>query len=51
MLFYELQNIEEKANMFRAENRQGTRQDIGSTEDDKEFEETLKTIKKSCSIQ
>lgn len=51
MLFYELQNINDLSSKFRAENKQGARQDIGTTEDDREFEETLKTIKKSCSIQ
>ena len=51
MLFYELQNIEGMSHKFRAEDKQGARQDIGTTEDDREYEETLKTIKKSCSIQ
>lgn len=51
MLFYQLQNIGEMGDQFRAENRQGKAQDIGTTEDDREFEETLKTIKKTCVIQ
>lgn len=51
MLFYELQDIDELSGRFRAEDRQGTRQEIGTTEDDREYEETLKNIKKSCTIQ
>lgn len=51
MLFYELQNIDELVGRFRAEDRQRARVDIGPTEDDKEFEETLKDIKKTCAIQ
>lgn len=51
MLFYELQNIDTLSSHFRAEDKQGTRQDIGTTDDDREFEETLKSIKKSCTIQ
>jgi len=52
MLFYELQNIGGMSGRFRAPDRQGkSHQDIGTTEDDKEFEETLKSIKKNCSIQ
>ena len=51
MLFYELQNIEEMSNRFRAVDRQGTQQEIGLTDDDREFEETMKNIKKTCVIQ
>ena len=51
MLFYELQDIEGLAGRFRAEDIQATRVDIGCTEDDREYEETLKTIKKTCAIQ
>lgn len=48
MLFYELQNIDKLSSTFRAQNKQGTRQDDGTADDDKEYEETLK---KSCLIQ
>lgn len=48
MLFYELQNIDELAGGFHADNRQGACVEIGQTEDDREFEETLK---KTCAIQ
>lgn len=51
MLFYELQNIEEMSNRFRAANRQGSKQEIGVTDDDREFEETMKSIKRTCVIQ
>lgn len=50
MLFYELQDIDQLAGRFRAQDRQAN-MDTGPTDDDKEFEETLKTIKKSCAIQ
>ena len=51
MLFYELQNIEEMSSRFRAVDKQGKTQELGVTDDDKEFEETMKTIKKTCVIQ
>lgn len=52
MLFYELQNIDSLSGQFRAQDRQGkAHQDICTTEDDREYEETLKTINKSCCIQ
>lgn len=51
MLFYELQNIDELSGQFRAQDRQGTREDIGVTEDDQEYDKTIKDIKKDCVIQ
>jgi hypothetical protein len=49
MLFYELQNIEELSGRFRAQvKQQRLSEDTGPTEDDREFEETLK---KTCAIQ
>lgn len=51
MLFYELHGLDKDYNRFRAKRSGGKGQDIGSTEDDREFEETLKSLRKSCSIQ
>ena len=51
MLFYELQGLDKEYNRFRVQKSGGKGQDIGSTEDDREYEETLKTLRKSCSIQ
>lgn len=50
MLFYQLQGLEKYFNKFRA-TKHGKRQELGSTEDDREFEETLKTLRKACVIQ
>ena len=48
MLFYELRGLE--YDRFRAE-KQGKRQDIGNTEDDKMFDEALKGLRSRCCIQ
>ncbi len=48
LLFYELQDLD--YNKFRGQRSGAKGQDVGA-DDDKEFEETLKNLKKSCSIQ
>ena len=48
LLFYQLEGLEHQ--QFRAK-KQGKKQDIGRTEDDREFEETLKSLRSRCCIQ
>ena len=50
LLFYEMKDLDHYYNLFRAE-KGGKRQDISSTEDDKAYEETLRTLSKKCCIQ
>ena len=50
MLFFEVHGLAERLSEFRAK-KKGKKQDIGSTEDDKEFEETLKNLRSRCCIQ
>ena len=50
MLFYQLQGLEQYFDKFRA-TKHGKRQELGSTDDDREFEETLKSLRKACVIQ
>lgn len=50
MLFFELQDLKDHYDEFRAK-KMGKKQDIGNTEDDKEFEETLKSLRSRCCIQ
>lgn len=50
MLFYQLQGLENHFDKFRAMSH-GKRQELGRTDDDREFEETLKTLRKACVIQ
>lgn len=52
MLFYELQNIADFANQFQAAEKQGVQPDTSATEDDRDYDETIKNIKKNnCSLQ
>ncbi len=48
LLFYELQDLD--YNKFRGQRSGAKGQDVGA-DDDREFEETLKNLRKSCSIQ
>ena len=50
MLFYQLQDLDKYFDRFRA-TKHGKRQELGSTDDDREFEETLKSLRKACVIQ
>ena len=50
MLFYQLQGLDQYLDKFRA-TKHGKRQELGSTDDDREFEETLKSLRKACVIQ
>ena len=50
MLFYQLQGLDNYFDKFRA-SKHGKRQELGSTDDDREFEETLKSLRKACVIQ
>ena len=50
MLFYQLQDLDNYFDRFRA-TKHGKRQELGSTDDDREFEETLKSLRKACVIQ
>ena len=50
MLFYQLQGLDQYIDKFRA-TKHGKRQELGSTDDDREFEETLKSLRKACVIQ
>ena len=51
MLFYEMKDLDHYYKLFRAQEKGGKRQDIGSTEDDKAFEETLRNLSRKCCIQ
>lgn len=50
MLFYEQQGLERHYDCFRAK-KGGKRQDIGSTEDDRMFDEQMKRFTSHCCIQ
>ena len=49
MLFYQLQGLDPLS--CRAAKQHGAKQELGKTEDDREFEETIKKLQKSCCIQ
>lgn len=50
MLFYEQQGLERHYDCFRAK-KGGKCQDIGSTEDDRMFDEQMKRFSSHCCIQ
>jgi hypothetical protein len=45
-----MKDLDHYYNLFRAQ-KEGKRQDIGSTEDDKAYEETIKHLRQKCCIQ
>ena len=50
LLFYEMNGLNQYSDLFRAR-KGGKKQDIGSTEDDRAYEETLRNLSKKCCIQ